>query len=149
MARKRRKRDPSLGDDLGRWLGSSITFSLMPLALRFVYLRTQVPVATGLWRTLRDTLGGGDLFLIGCCMGGAALGERIGSTPIQPRLEHFLGQMCLISTLISVCFYTLSLSKSFHDTDRVATLSCALYILILLISAGLTFIKLQEKRSRR
>ena|SRR5579863_8709065 len=126
MARKRR-RHSSIGEDFARWFGSSVIFSLVPLGFHFLYLRMQVPLATGLWITLRETLSGGDLLLLACCIGGAALGERMGNT---------------------VFLYTLTFNKNLRHTGVVATLSCVLFILIVLISAGFTFIKLLEKHKR-
>jgi hypothetical protein len=147
MARQRRKRPSSLSADMSRWLAYSVIFSLFPLFLHFLYLRTQVPLTVTLWSTLRATLARGDLFLMTYCLGGAAQGEHIARGPARPKVEIFLTLACQLSVVASVFFYTLA-SNNRLNTGVVATLSCSLFILTVLTSAGLTFIQLQERRQR-
>lgn len=102
MARQRRKRSSSLGTALSRWLGYGVIFSLAPLGLHFVYLRLHAPLTVSLGMTLRATLARGDLFLLTCCLGGTALGERIGRNTVHPQIEIFLDLACQPSMVASV-----------------------------------------------
>jgi hypothetical protein len=148
MTRTRPHHEPSVGDDLMRWLAFGVGLGLLPVLLRFLYLRTQVPLTTGFWFTVQSTLATGDLLLITCCIGGAALGNRVGRAATRPRTEILLSMACQVTILASMFFYALTFMRAIRNAGVVATASCLLFILTVLTSAPLMFISFIERCHR-
>jgi hypothetical protein len=121
MASKRKRGNSPLVDELWRWLCFNVAFGLFPLAFHFIYLRARSPLNASIWPTVRSTLGEGELFLISCCIAGAAIGERLGRHSVD-----ILG---------SASYYTLLIAGAVHNTGAVATHSVIFFILTVLPSA--------------
>jgi hypothetical protein len=135
MASKRKRGNSPLVDELWRWLCFNVAFGLFPLAFHFIYLRARSPLNASIWPTVRSTLGEGELFLISCCIAGAAIGERLGRHSVQTRVELLFSLWCLLDILGSASYYTLLIAGAVHNTGAVATHSVIFFILTVLPSA--------------
>jgi len=130
MVSSRKRGNSPLVDELWRWLCFSVAFGLFPLAFHFIYLRAKSPLSASIWPTVRSTLGEGELFLISCCIAGAAIGERLGRHSVQTRVELLFSLWCLFDILGSTSYYTFIMAGVVHNTGAVATHSVIVFILI-------------------
>jgi hypothetical protein len=128
MVSTRKRGNSSALDELWRWLGFSVVLGLFPLAMRFLHLRARAPSNASVWSTVQSTLGEGELFLISCCIAGAAIGERAGRHAMRTRVELFFYLWCLLDMVGCGFYYALAVT-SVANTGAVATLSFRLFIL--------------------
>ena len=140
-----KRRNSSVVDELWRWLCFSVALGLFPLALRFLHLRARARSTASVWSTVQSTLGEGELFLISCCIAGAAIGERAGRQAVWTRIELFFYLWCLLDIAASVFYYALAVT-SVANTGAVATVSVRLFILSVIPSAALMLITFRNKK---
>lgn len=145
MASTRKRGNSSVVDELWRWLCFSVALGLFPLAFRFLHLRVQAPSTTSVWSTVQSTLGEGELFLISCCIAGAAIGERAGRHAVWTRIELFFYLWCLLDMVGCGFCYALAVTGVAH-TGAVATLSVRLFILTVIPSAALMLITFRDRK---